>query len=68
MSVPILTREQWAAVRDTAIALDDLAAAADQYGIPRATVRQRAHRERWPVASRRADAIAGQRFLCCPLP
>lgn len=58
MPPPIATREQWRAVQDTAVALDSLEAAARQHAINPATVRQRAKRESWPVATRLAPAIA----------
>ena len=57
MPRPILPTDQWEQVRDTAVACGSIKRAAEQHNVSYAAARQRARRERWPVASRLNTAI-----------
>lgn len=49
MPAPILDAAGWAKVRDTAVALQSIRAAAQAHGIPEQAAYKRARREKWPV-------------------
>ncbi len=57
MSQPILPTDQWERVRDTAVACGSIKRAAEQHSVSYVAARQRAKRERWPVATRLNTAI-----------
>ena len=58
MPQPIATQEQWSQVRDTAVACGSIKEAAAVHGISYNAAKQRARREKWPVARRLQKLIA----------
>jgi S-adenosylmethionine synthetase len=58
MPPAVRTKDDWSAIKATAVSLDNVKAAAELHGVNPKTAQQRAYREKWPIGyTRRPAAI-----------